>query len=328
MSEGASTGTVWMDGEFVPSEDAQVHVLTHSLHYGFGVFEGTRFYEQIGGGTAIFRLEDHLRRLEESSHILLLDLPHAREELREASLELVRRSGLASGYLRHLVYLGHGSMGLYPKDNPVRIAIAAWPWGAYLGEEGLENGVRCKITSYTRPGPNSAMTKAKAIGNYVNSILAKREALALGYDEGLLLDSTGCLSEGSGENVFMVRRGKIKTPPLVSVLEGITRESVMQLAHLEGWEVYEAPITRDELYTADEVFMTGTAAEITPVREVDGRRIGTGKPGPVTKTIQERFFSVVQGAIPELSSWLAPVPELSSKNSVEADSARQTAPAT
>ena len=315
----ATSGTVWMDGEFVPSDEAQVHVLTHSLHYGFGVFEGTRFYEQLGGGTAVFRLEDHLRRLEQSAHILLLEMPYSRDELRRASLELVRRSGLSSGYLRHLVYLGHGAMGLYPSDNPVKVAIAAWPWGAYLGEEGLERGVRCKISSYTRPAPNSTMTKAKAIGNYVNSILAKREAKALGYDEGLLLDNTGCLSEGSGENLFMVRKGQIKTPPLVSVLEGITRESVIHLARLEGWDVREAPITRDELYTAEEVFMTGTAAEITPVREVDDRRIGTGRPGEITKTIQERFFSAVQGAIPELDGWLAPV---ASRRSGSVDSKR------
>lgn len=309
MAGVTKTDWVWMDGEFVAWEDATVHILTHTLHYGFGVFEGTRAYQRSDGGTSVFRLDDHLGRLRNSAHIMQLDMKYSPEELRAASLELVARNKLESCYIRHLVYIGQGTMGLYPGDEPiVRVSITTWPWGAYLGEEGLSKGVRCKISSFNRPYPNSAMTKAKAVGNYANSILAKREAIALGYQEALMLDLDGNVAEGSGENLFMVRNGKLMTPPLNSVLEGVTRRTMLELAHSKGYEVQERTFTRDEVYTADELFMTGTAAELTPIREVDDRRIGPGEPGPVTRDLQDTFFALVAGELPEWRHWLVDVP--------------------
>jgi branched-chain amino acid aminotransferase len=238
-----------------------------------------------------------------------LELPHGREELRAATVELVARNKLASCYVRHLVFIGQDTMGLYPGPEPrVRVSITSWPWGAYLGEEGLSKGVRCKISSFIRPHANSAMTKAKAVGNYVNSILAKREAIKLGYQEALMLDADGNVAEGSGENLFMVRNGKLLTPPLKSVLEGVTRRTILELARAKGYDVDERTFTRDEVYTADELFVTGTAAELTPIREVDDRRIGTGEPGPITRELQDTFFALVAGEVPEYRHWLVDVP--------------------
>ena len=325
MAGVSKTDWVWMDGEFVPWEDATVHILTHTLHYGFGVFEGTRAYQRSDGGTSVFRLDDHLGRLVNSAHIMQLEMEHGREELREATLELVSRNRLQSCYVRHLVYIGQGTMGLYPGDEPaVRSSITTWPWGAYLGEEGLAQGVRCKISSFTRPFPNSVMTKAKAVGNYVNSILAKREAVSLGYQEALLLDLDGNVAEGSGENLFMVRNGRLMTPPINSVLEGVTRRTMLELAAAKGYEVVERTFTRDEVYTADELFMTGTAAELTPIRSVDDRRIGSGKPGPITQDLQSTFFAIVAGELPEWRHWLADVPEFAER---EEHSAQESATA-
>lgn len=305
----AKTDWIWMDGEFVRWEDATVHILTHTLHYGFGVFEGTRAYQQASGGTAIFRLDDHLGRLTNSAHIMQLEIQHSREEIREATIELVSRNRLASCYIRHLAYIGQGTMGLYPGDQPtVRFAIATWPWGAYLGEEGLSKGVRCKISSFVRPAPNAVMSKAKGVGNYTNSILAKREAVGLGYSEALMLDPEGNVAEGSGENLFMIRNGVITTPPLNSVLEGVTRRSIMELAESKGHKVVERTFTRDEVYTADELFMTGTAAELTPIREVDDRAIGSGQTGPITRDLQDTLFAVFAGEVEEFRHWLVPVP--------------------
>jgi branched-chain amino acid aminotransferase len=271
-------------------------------------FEGTRFYEQTDGSSAVFRLEDHLRRLEGSCKILQIDLPYDRDTMREATLEVVRRSGLASGYLRHIVFLGAGAMGLYPKGNPVRTVILTWPWGAYLGAEGLEKGIRAKVSSYTRHHPNAAMLKAKATGNYINSILAKREAIKSGCDEAILLDVHGYVAEGSGENLFMVYDGHLATPPLTSVLSGVTRKTMLQIAEAEGIPSGQRLFTRDEIYLADEVFFCGTAAEVTPVREVDDRPIGDGRPGPITKRLQELFFRIVAGREESWRHWLTPVP--------------------
>lgn len=307
MSAAEHRGGVWMDGEFLPFAEANVHILTHTLHYGLGVFEGTRAYRQSAGGTAIFRLDDHIGRLSRSSHMLQLPLPFDETTLRAATIELVARSGLESCYIRHLVYLGQASMGLFPRDNPVRVAITTWPWGAYLGEDGLARGIRCKISSHQRAFPNSMLTKAKATGSYIASILAKREAVALGFDEALMLDTEGFVAEASGANLFIVSGGRLVTPPASSILEGITRDTMLRLATDEGLEVREARIPRDDLYVADEAFLTGTAAEVTPIREVDGRAIGAGGKGPVTSLLQDKFFRTVRGELPELADWLAPV---------------------
>jgi len=303
-----SNGYTWFNGELIPSADANINVLSHALHYGYGVFEGTRAYRLDSGETAVFRLDDHIRRLGDSAKILDIEMTYDPETLRRASLDLIAaHPEFESCYLRHLVFLGAGAMGLFPRNNPTQTVISAWQWGAYLGEEGLERGIRTRISSFSRPFPNSTMMKAKATGNYVNSILAKKEAVAMGYDEAILLDTQGFVSEGSGENLFMVRRGKIKTAPLHAILDGITRDTVFVLAEREGWSVEESLITRDELYCADEIFLSGTAAEITPVREVDDRVIGEGRPGPVTRLLKERFQSLVRGQIGELSHWLTTV---------------------
>ncbi len=298
---------IWLDGEFIPWDQANLHILTHTLHYGLGVFEGTRAYKQEDGGTAVFRLGKHLERLERSGKILQIENTYDRDTMAAATLELIARNNLESCYLRHLVFIDAGVMGLHPKDNRIRTAIIAWPWGAYLGEDGLAKGIRCKVSSYVRHFPNSSMSKAKATGNYINSILAKREVVANGYDEAILLDTDGYVAEGSGENIFMVRDGVLKTPPLTSILEGITRETVIQLARDSDIRVEQVLSTRDELYTSDEIFLTGTAAEITPVREVDDRPVGTGTPGPVTKKLQDLYFGVIEGRRPEYRDWLSPV---------------------
>jgi len=297
------TKKIWMDGKLVDWKDARVHVLTHTLHYGVGVFEGIRCYKTING-PAIFRLDDHVERLFSSAHIVNIDMPYSREEIREAIKETVTANRLEACYIRPIVYIGYGSMGLYVEDNPVNVAIAAWSWGSYLGDEGLERGIRVKISSFTRHHVNISMTRAKVPGYYVNSVLAKKEVKAAGYDEAVLLDPDGYIAEGSGENIFIIRKGRIKTTPLTSILEGITRESIIQIARDKGISVIEERFTRDDLYIADEAFLTGTAAELTPIREVDNRVIGSGKPGPVTKNLQETFFNIVYGKDTRYKDWL------------------------
>ena len=298
-----ATEKIWMNGAFVKWDDARVHVLTHSLHYGTGVFEGIRCYK-ADAGSAVFRLSEHVNRLFESAHILQMEMPFARKAVSEAILETIRVNKIEACYIRPLAYISYGAMGIFPKENPVHLSIAVWPWGSYLGEEGLKNGIRVKISSFSRPHVNSTMVRSKTTANYANSLLAKREALKNGYDEAMLLDGDGYVAEGSGENVFIVRKGVIKTPPLTSILEGITRETVMQLAAERGLRVVEERFTRDELYIADEAFFTGTAAEITPIREVDDRTIGVGKPGPVTMQLQGAFFDSVHGRDKRHADWL------------------------
>jgi len=301
-----ATEKIWMNNAFVKWNDANVHVLTHSLHYGTGVFEGIRCYK-TDSGSAVFRLHEHVNRLFESAHILQLEMPYTREIVAEAILETIRVNKIDACYIRPLAYIGYGAMGIYPKENPVQVIIAVWPWGSYLGDEGLKNGIRVKISSFNRPHVNATMVRAKTTANYANSLLAKREALKNGYDEAMLLDTDGYVAEGSGENVFIVRKGVIKTPPLTSILEGITRETIMQLAAERGMRLVEERFTRDELYIADEAFFTGTAAEITPIREVDNRTIGTGNPGPITKELQSAFFDIVHGRDAKHADWLTPV---------------------
>ncbi len=298
-----ATEKIWMNGSFVKWDDAKVHVLTHTLHYGTGVFEGIRCYK-AEAGSAVFRLQEHVERLFDSAHICQMDIPYTRDAVSNAILETIRINKIDACYIRPLAFLGYGAMGIFPKENPVQLTIAVWPWGSYLGEEGLKNGIRVKISSFTRPHVNATMVRSKTTANYANSLLAKREALKDGYDEAMLLDTDGYVAEGSGENVFIVRKGVLKTPPLTAILEGITRASVMQLAAERGIRVVEERFTRDELYIADEAFFTGTAAEITPIREVDNRAIGAGKPGPVTKNIQSAFFDIVQGRDRGHSDWL------------------------
>jgi branched-chain amino acid aminotransferase len=301
-----ATEKIWMNGSFVKWDDAKVHILTHTLHYGTGVFEGIRCYK-ADSGSAVFRLTEHVDRLFNSGHILQMDIPFTREAVAEAILETIRVNKIDACYIRPLAYIGYGAMGVYPKDNPVQLSIAVWPWGSYLGEEGIKNGIRVKVSSFIRPHVNATMVHSKTTANYANGLLAKREALKDGYDEAMLLDTDGYVAEGSGENVFMVRKGVIKTPPLTSILEGITRETVIQLAAERGMRVVEERFTRDELYIADEAFFTGTAAEITPIREVDNRTIGTGRPGPVTKDLQAAFFEIVHGRDRRHTDWLTPV---------------------
>ncbi len=301
------TERVWHNGKLIAWDDANVHILTHTLHYGLGVFEGIRCYRGDDGRGAVFRLREHVERLFNSAKIVEIDMPFGRDQIETAILETLRANRMSEGYIRPLVYLGAGAMGLLPKDNPTQIAIVVWPWGAYLGDEGLERGIRAKVSSYTRHHPNVSMTKSKTCGDYVNSILAKREVTRMGYDEAIMLDTNGLVAECSGENIFIVRRGVLKTPPLVSVLEGITRDSVIKIARDKGIEVVEQSITRDEVYCADEMFLTGTAAELTPVREVDDRTIGAGSRGPLTKTIQTTFFDAVKGRDRKYESWLTRV---------------------
>ena len=304
MSTGITGEKIWLDGEWVAWEEAQVHVLTHTLHYGLGVFEGIRCYATADGRSAVFRLPEHVARLYESAHINLMEIPFAREVVSDAILQCLRENHLPDGYIRPLAFIGHGAMGLHPGKNPVRLAIAAWEWGAYLGDEGLERGIRAKISTFARHHVNAKMTKGKTCGDYVNSILAKREALLDGYDEAIMLDTNGLVSEATGENVFVVRGGVIKTPPLPTVLDGITRASVIQIARDHGMTVEESELARDELYVADEVFLTGTAAEVTPIREIDHRTIGAGRRGPVAKTLQEAFFDIVKGRNRQYDGWL------------------------
>jgi branched-chain amino acid aminotransferase len=299
---------IWFDGKLVPWEQAQIHVLSHTVHYGLGVFEGIRVYECHDGRAAGFRLFDHVDRLFASAHIALIKIPFTREEIIEAIYEVLKVNNLKEAYVRPIALIGDGALGINPKSNPIRVAVAAQPWGAYLGPEGVAKGIRAKISSFTRMGVNSFMTKAKICGNYTNSVLAKLEAISLGFDEALLLDGEGYVSEGTGENIFIVRGGVLKTPPLTSILEGITRGSVIEIATDMGLDVVRDRFTRDELYIADEAFLTGTAAEITPIREVDGRQIGSGAPGPVTKALQDEFFGLVRGKNAKYKKWLNYIP--------------------
>lgn len=303
MSMSDRDGFIWQDGKLVPWRDATTHVLTHSLHYGMGVFEGVRAYK-TERGTAIFRLKEHTERLFRSAHIFQMQMPYSAEELNEAQKEVIRANKLESGYLRPLAFYGSEKMGVSPKGAKVHVIIAAWPWGAYLGEDGLEKGIRVKTSSFTRHHVNITMCKAKANGNYMNSILANNEATADGYDEALLLDVEGYVAEGSGENIFIIRKGKLYTPDLTSALEGITRDTVVTIAQEMGLQLVEKRITRDEVYSADEAFFTGTAAEITPIRELDRRQIGEGKRGPITTEIQRRYFACVKGEDQNHADWL------------------------
>ena len=301
----SKTDKIWLDGKLVDWDKAQIHILTHTLHYGWGVFEGIRCYHCHDGSSAIFRLKEHVDRLFGSAHIVGIKIPFTREEISSAILETFRINKLKEGYIRPIVFVGDGEMGIYVKKVDVRVGIAVWSWGAYLGDEGLAKGIRAKVSSFTRLQVNSQMTKAKVCGNYVNSILAKREIIAAGYDEAILLDTEGYVSEASGENIFMVKNGTIKTSPLTSILPGITRDSVITIAKDKKYSIIEERFTRDELYLADEAFFSGTAAEITPIREVDERQIGPGHPGPVTKDIQATFFDAVKGKIKTYKQWLA-----------------------
>jgi branched-chain amino acid aminotransferase len=291
----------------VPWDAAQVHVLTHTLHYGLGVFEGIRCYECHDGRSAVFRLREHVDRLYGSAHVLQLPIPYERSALFDACLETVRANRLRECYIRPIVFMGDGAMGL-AAEPPTRVAVAAWPWGAYLGDDGTKNGVRVKTSSFQRFHPNTLFTKSKAVGHYVNSIMAAREARSAGYDEALLLDVDGYVSEASGENVFIVADGVVKTTPLPTVLGGITRQSVMTFLADLGIPAREERFTRDEMYLAEESFFTGTAVEVTPIRELDGRRIGTGAPGPLTKRLQDLFFAVVRGREERYRRWLSWVP--------------------
>jgi branched-chain amino acid aminotransferase len=288
------TKTIWMDGRLIPWRDATVHVLTHTLHYGLGVFEGIRCYQGTNG-SAVFRLKEHVERLFASAHASCVDIPFSQKEIAQAVCETIQSNGLQSCYIRPLVFIGSGEMGLYVTSNPIRVMIAAWPWGTYLGEEGLARGIRVKISSFARHHVNVSLTRAKISGYYVNSQFAKREVKKAGYDEALLLDTDGYVAEGPGENIFIVRRGVLKTPPLTSVLDGITRDTIMTLAAELHIPVKEERLTRDDLYIADEAFFTGTAAEVTPIREIDDRTIGPGQPGPITLKLQDTFFAVVRG---------------------------------
>lgn len=298
------TDKIWFDGKLVPWDEANVHVLTHTLHYGVGVFEGIRSYKTVDGKSAVFRLPEHVERLFDSAAIMEMKVPYSEDIVNKAIVETLTVNGLSEGYIRPLIFIGDGAMGVHPGKNPIRVAIATWAWGAYLGEEALRKGIRIKTSTFTRHHVNVMMTKAKVCGNYVNSVLAKVEALADGYDEALMLDTAGYVSEGSGENVFIVRKGIIKTPPLTSILAGITRETVIELARSLGYQVVEERFTRDEMYSADEAFFTGTAAELTPIREVDRRRIGKGEAGPVALNLQKEYFKVVTGANPDYTKYL------------------------
>lgn len=306
MSMADRDGKIWKDGQLVDWRDATVHVLTHSLHYGMAVFEGVRAYK-TDKGPAIFRLREHTQRLLNSAKIFQMQVPYDLETLIDAQIQVVRENKLESCYMRPLIWIGSEKMGIAARDNTIHVAIAAWPWGAYLGEDGLAKGIRVKTSSFSRHHVNVSMVRAKASGYYINSILANQEALTDGYDEALLLDTDGYVSEGSGENVFIVKNGKIYTPDLASCLDGITRDAVLTMARDNGIEVIEKRITRDEVYCCDEAFFTGTAAEITPIRELDNRTIGEGKRGPITEKIQTLFFQVVAGKSSKYQEWLTVV---------------------
>lgn len=298
--------SIWIDGELVPWDRATDHVLTHTLHYGVAAFEGLRAYQRADGRTHIFRLREHIERLLDSCAIATIDSPFSRDQLMAACLDVVRANKLATCYLRPLVYLGYGAMGLGSLEPPVRAMVACFEWGAYLGDEGLKKGIRCVISAISRANASSGMNKGKISGQYVNSVLAKRMAQKSGFDEALMLDPQGNVAEGTGENIFVIKNGVIRTPPLSApILAGITRDTAIALLAEQGLEVRQENIARDELFIADEIFLTGTAAEITPVREIDFRKVGRGEAGPITRQLQERFFDVVKGADKKHDQWLA-----------------------
>jgi branched-chain amino acid aminotransferase len=308
MSMSDRDGKIWMDGEMVPWRDAKIHVLTHTLHYGCGAFEGVRAYQQDAGGTAIFRLREHTQRLFDSAKILRMKIPFTHEQVMDAQRAVVRENGLASGYLRPLTWIGSEKLGVSPKGNRVHLMVAAWAWGAYLGEEGMQRGIRVKTSSYTRHHVNITMTQAKAVSNYTNSILANMEATDDGYDEALLLDASGFVSEGAGENLFIVKNGAVYTPDLsAGALNGITRNTIFAICADLGLKLTEKRITRDEVYLAEEAFFTGTAAEVTPIRELDRVTLGEGRRGPVTQKIQSAFFDIVHGRDRRHAEWLTVV---------------------
>ncbi len=306
MSMSDRDGFIWYDGKLVPWRDATTHVLTHTLHYGMGVFEGVRAYKTTSG-TAIFRLKEHTDRLFNSAHIFKMNMPYDRETLMEAQHEVVRANKLESCYIRPIVFYGSEALGIAATALSTHVAIAAWPWGSYLGEEGMEKGIRVKTSSFTRHHVNINMCRAKSVGSYTNSILAHQEVAYDGYDEALLLDVDGYVAEGAGENIFIVKKGKLYTPDLTSCLEGITRDSILTIAKDLGIELIEKRITRDEAYCADEAFFTGTAAEVTPIRELDNRTIGSGSRGPITTKLQSMFFEIVGGKNSKYADWLAHV---------------------
>lgn len=296
-------GHIWLDGKLTPWGEARVHVLSHTLHYGLGVFEGIRAYD-VGDRSAVFRLRDHLKRLFDSAGVVHMSIPWELEEVERACEEVMRANRLGVAYIRPVCFYGAEGLGLHHDTLRTHLAIAAWKWDTYLGAAGLRDGIRVKVSSYARLHPNTAMCRAKISGNYVNSILALREAKAAGYDEALLLDTDGYIAEGSGENLFLVRGGKLYTPEPRSALDGITRDTIFQLARAEGMEVNECTLTRNDAYIADEAFFTGTAVEITPIREVDGHGIGGGHPGPITKKLQKLYFDLVHGRLPRFEHWL------------------------
>ena len=300
-----TTEFIWFDGKLTPWNEARVHVLTHALHYGSAVFEGIRAYECADGSSAGFRLADHAKRLIDSAKIIRMETGYTADQIAAACIETLKANKMPAAYIRPLTFAGYGEMGVYPGNNPVHTIIAVWPWGAYLGAEALAKGIRVKTSTFARSHVNTTMSKAKAAGNYINSILAKIEAKEDGYDEAMMLDTAGFVSEATGENIFIVRDGVIKTTPLTSVLGGITRLSVIRLARDLGYTVEEQQFTRDECYIADEAFFTGTAAELTPIREVDHRQIGPGHVGPITQRLQAEFFKIVKGENPKYGEWLA-----------------------
>jgi branched-chain amino acid aminotransferase len=299
---------IWVDGQLVPWDAAADHLLAHTMHYGVGAFEGIRAYHQADGRTAIFRLREHIERLLDSCHICTMDVPYTRDQLMAACADVVRANKIPAAYLRPLVYLGYGALGLGSFEPPVRTMVACYEWGAYLGDEGLKKGIRCMISGFTRANGNAVMNKGKICGQYVTSVLAKRMAIKSGFDEALMLDPQGYVAEGTGENIFVAKGGVVRTPPTsAAILAGITRDTAIHLLREQGVELREEPIARDELYTADEIFLTGTAAEITPVREIDHRRIGKGEAGPITRRVQEAFFAVVKGGDTKHDGWLTVV---------------------
>jgi branched-chain amino acid aminotransferase len=300
--------SIWLDGELVPWDEAKVHVLTHTLHYGLGAFEGIRAYKREDGTTTIFRLDAHLERLFDTCRLVMIEPKVTPADLTKACIDLLRDNGMAEAYLRPVVFVGDGAMGVLAPDNPIRSVVIAWKWGAYLGHGALDAGIRAKISSWARHHVHVSLAKGKIMGQYTNSTMAKREAKMGGYDEAILLDVNGYVAEGSGENLFIVKKGKLVTPPLsASILAGVTRDTVITLAREEGIPVAEESLTRDQLYLADEAFFTGTAAEVTPIREVDDRKIGAGTVGPITKRLQQRYFGVVKGGDTSHPEWLTRV---------------------
>lgn len=302
---GIESRYIWMDGKLVPFDDARIHVLSHTLHYGLGVFEGIRSYEQTGGGGGVFRLDEHLRRLFDSAKMCHLHIPYTQADLREACLETLRANELNGAYIRPIVYMGMGAMGLGARTNPIHVSIAVWQWGAYMGQEGLNNGIRCGTSSFTRHHINANLQRAKINGQYVNSVLARYEANQNGFDEAIMLDPQGRVAEGTGENLFCIRDGKVMTPPVVNILAGITRATAVEILERNGYPVTEVLFGRDALYVADEIFLTGTAAEVTPVREIDHRTVGL--PGPITRMVQETYLAGVRGEVDWMKKYITPV---------------------